>query len=90
MSITLFHPIAFSACFSIGLLFASFNSSATAEDQSGQWFQWRGPNRDGISQEKGLMAEYDTYLLTINPNTGNPLGEEQRLDDRIRHLCANI
>ncbi len=58
MSITSFHPIAFSACFCIGLLFAPFNSSVTAEDQSGQWFQWRGPNRDGISQEKGLMKSW--------------------------------
>ncbi len=24
----------------------------------GEWFQWRGPNRDGISQETGLLQEW--------------------------------
>lgn len=58
MSINLFHRTAFSACFCAGWLFAPFTSSIMAEDQGGQWFQWRGPNRDGISQEKGLMKSW--------------------------------
>jgi outer membrane protein assembly factor BamB len=29
------------------------------------WFQWRGPNRDGISQEKGLLQEW--------PKAGPPM-----------------
>ncbi len=29
-----------------------------AEDASGQWNQWRGPNRDGISTEKGLLESW--------------------------------
>jgi hypothetical protein len=24
----------------------------------GNWHQWRGPNRDGISTEKGLMSKW--------------------------------
>ena len=23
-----------------------------------EWFQWRGPNRDGISQETGLLQDW--------------------------------
>lgn len=30
-----------------------------------EWFQWRGPNRDGISQETGLLQEW--------PKSGPPL-----------------
>src|SRR3954463_16717157 len=26
--------------------------------QAADWPQWRGPNRDGISQEKGLLQEW--------------------------------
>ena len=33
-----------------GLVFLSF----TAAD----WPQWRGPNRDGVSQETGLLQEW--------------------------------
>src|SRR5262245_34604771 len=31
----------------------------------GEWFQWRGPNRDGISGEAGLMKDW--------PGAGPPL-----------------
>jgi outer membrane protein assembly factor BamB len=27
-------------------------------DEAGEWGQWRGPNRDGISTEKGLLAKW--------------------------------
>jgi hypothetical protein len=30
-----------------------------------EWSQWRGPNRDGISQETGLLQEW--------PKSGPPL-----------------
>jgi outer membrane protein assembly factor BamB len=29
-----------------------------APGNSGEWPQWRGPNRDGISEEKGLLKEW--------------------------------
>ena len=32
--------------------------SATADKE---WFQWRGPNRDGISQETGLLQEWPKF-----------------------------
>lgn len=45
-----------------GLLFgaciALSNSFAHADDVTGQWNQWRGPNRDGISTEKGLLEKW--------------------------------
>ena len=31
-----------------------------AAAQSGDWPQWRGPNRDGISTEKGLLKQWPT------------------------------
>src|SRR4051812_25997419 len=34
--------------------FALSVASALAED----WAQWRGPNRDGVSKETGLMAKW--------------------------------
>ena len=33
-------------------------SMVFAEDSLGQWNQWRGPNRDGISTEKGLLESW--------------------------------
>ena len=45
-----------------GLLFgacmALSNSLSFADDVAGQWNQWRGPNRDGISTEKGLLEKW--------------------------------
>ena len=38
-------------------LFANISGSH-AEETNGQWFQWRGPNRDGISKETGLLAKW--------------------------------
>ena len=35
-------------------LLATFPLSALASD----WPQWRGPNRDGVSTEKGLLDEW--------------------------------
>ena len=36
------------------LLAVSFTASTSADD----WTQWRGPHRDGISRESGLLAEW--------------------------------
>jgi outer membrane protein assembly factor BamB len=38
---------------------------AAAQATSGEWPQWRGPNRDGISKETGLLKEW--------PKEGPPL-----------------
>ncbi len=46
------------ACFLFGLYCPACNHSALAEELSGQWNQWRGPNRDGISTEKGLLESW--------------------------------
>src|ERR1700675_4545387 len=32
--------------------------AATAASDAADWPQWRGPNRDGVSQEKGLLKEW--------------------------------
>jgi outer membrane protein assembly factor BamB len=32
--------------------------AAEPADKPGSWSQWRGPNRDGISPEKGLLTEW--------------------------------
>ncbi len=34
-------------------------SSSGSGSSSGEWAQWRGPNRDGISSETGLLASWD-------------------------------
>jgi len=39
-------------------LVACWFSAAAA--QTGEWPQWRGPNRDGISKETGLLKEWPT------------------------------
>lgn len=36
------------------LIFVPFSSALQAAD----WFQWRGPNRDGISEETGLLKQW--------------------------------
>jgi outer membrane protein assembly factor BamB len=42
------------------ILIVFFTTTAMAEvpSQPGDWPQWRGPKRDGISQEKGLLKEW--------------------------------
>jgi hypothetical protein len=46
----------------IGLLLASLFllSSAQASNEGSNWPQWRGPDSQGISAEKGLPIEWDT------------------------------
>jgi outer membrane protein assembly factor BamB len=44
---------------SVAILFLSFCTQAAA--QSGNdWPQWRGPNRDGVSKETGLLKQWPT------------------------------
>ena len=44
---------------------APASTSAQSATADKEWFQWRGPNRDGISQETGLLQE--------GPKLGPPL-----------------
>jgi outer membrane protein assembly factor BamB len=46
--------------FPLRILVASMllQSLAFAADPTGQWFQWRGPNRDGVSKETGLLSKW--------------------------------
>jgi len=44
---------------------APASTSAQSATADKEWFQWRGPNRDGISQETGLLQEW--------PKSGPPL-----------------
>jgi outer membrane protein assembly factor BamB len=41
----------------LAILVASISGSAFAQ-AAGDWPQWRGPNRDGISKETGLLKEW--------------------------------
>ncbi len=54
----MFLPRTFSLCLLLGL-------GSTAFSASNDWPQWRGPNRDGISTEKGLLKDW--------PSEGPPL-----------------
>ena len=47
------HRILFFCLIAFSIICSSING-LLAEDAVGQWNQWRGPNRDGISTEKGL------------------------------------
>src|SRR5437773_4251120 len=42
------------------LLLAAFCAAAStvATSQTADWFQWRGPNRDGKSAETGLLKDW--------------------------------
>ena len=42
------------------LLCLSVEAWAQAAAGSGNWPQWRGPNRDGISRETGLLKQWPT------------------------------
>jgi outer membrane protein assembly factor BamB len=44
---------------------APASTSAQSATADKEWYQWRGPNRDGISQETGLLQEW--------PKSGPPL-----------------
>jgi outer membrane protein assembly factor BamB len=43
-----------------GMIMLLCLSVATPSQTAGDWPQWRGPNRDGISKETGLLKEWPT------------------------------
>ena len=63
-------------------------SAAIAED----WPQWRGPNRDGISQEKGLLMQWPAdgpKLLWQVKNVGGGYSTPAVVGDRLYLLGNN-
>src|ERR1700676_2694325 len=46
------------ACLVLSLVIGPPQSLAQLPAGPGDWPQWRGPNRDGVSQEKGLLKEW--------------------------------
>lgn len=56
---------------------------------SGDWFQWRGPNRDGISPETGLMDDWtdsEPKLLWRTEDLGGGMSSVVISDGRIYTL----
>ena len=66
----------------MALLFVSaLGASATAAD----WPQWRGPNRDGISKETGLLKEWPSAgpkLLWQSKELGQGYGSPAIVGER--------
>lgn len=50
--------ITLAALGSVGLLVTTIALTAQAPAPGGNWPQWRGPNRDGISPDKGLLQTW--------------------------------
>jgi outer membrane protein assembly factor BamB len=44
----------------MGLVFVVLCASYATAQKPGEWPQWRGPNRDGISKETGLLKQWPT------------------------------
>lgn len=42
----------------LGMLFCASPARGQVPSSPGEWPQWRGPNRDGVSEEKGLLKEW--------------------------------
>jgi len=64
---------------------------AAAAAQAADWPQWRGPNRDGISQEKGLLQEWPKEgpkLLWKRTDIGSGYSTPAVAGDRL-FLLAN-
>lgn len=73
---------------SLGCLSIAFVSLAAA---SADWPQWRGPNRDGVSQETGLLAEWPKSgpkLLWEIDEAGGGYSTPSVVGDRI-YLLGN-
>src|SRR4051794_32859360 len=54
-----------SSCLLVVLLLSFARCSLPAEERSGDWPQWRGPRRDNISTDTGLLQSW--------PEQGPPL-----------------
>ena len=64
---------------------------AAAQVQAADWPQWRGPHRDGVSQEKGLLKEWPKEgpkLLWKLPDLGSGYSTPSVVGDRL-FLLAN-
>src|SRR5262245_41651130 len=44
----------------MSLFFVAFFVTGAFAQTTGEWPQWRGPNRDGISKETGLLKQWPT------------------------------
>lgn len=69
----------------ITLAFVALASFASAEPSAG-WSQWRGPNRDGVSPETGLLREWPAdgpKLLWDAKNLGGGMGSISIADGKI-------
>lgn len=69
----------------LALAFVAIASVASAETSAG-WSQWRGPNRDGISAETGLLKEWPAdgpKLLWNAKNLGGGMGSVSIADGKI-------
>jgi outer membrane protein assembly factor BamB len=74
---------------SVALLAISL--SITVVSHAGDWPQWRGPNRNGISQETGLLKEWPKdgpKLLWQQKNIGSGYSTPAVVGDRI-YLLSN-
>src|SRR5688572_17382451 len=74
-------------------LLASLATSliAIAPLHAKDWPQWRGPNRDGISQETGLLKEWPKdgpKLLWQQKEIGSGYSTPAVVGDRL-YLCSN-
>ncbi len=43
---------------SVAIIVLTLHIAAAAQAVAGDWPQWRGPNRDGISKESGLLKQW--------------------------------
>jgi len=65
--------------------------AVTAESRAEDWPQWRGPNRDGVSREKGLLQEWPKEgpkLLWKRTDIGSGYSTPAVVGDRL-FLLAN-
>src|SRR6478672_2019279 len=69
----------------LGLLAASLGARAQSP-ASGDWPQWRGVNRDGISTETGLLKEWPRSgppVVWSAPDVGGGYGSVSVRGDRV-------
>ena len=51
-------------------LFAIASVMLVSAVHAADWPQWRGPNRDGISQEKGLLRSWSSAGPKLHDSSG--------------------
>lgn len=75
----------------IGAVFALLGAIPIAAVAANDWPQWRGPKRDGVSQEKNLLPEWPKQgpkLLWQQQDIGNGYSTPSVVGDRL-YLLAN-